>query len=134
MRIGQLAERSGVSAKTIRYYEQTGLLPLASRQFNGYRSYSHRDVEVLRFIHRARTLGFSVATVADLLELWESRGRTSAEVKALATRHVADVEARIAQLEGIRDTLLDLVQRCHGDDRPDCPIIDNLAGEPGCSG
>jgi MerR family copper efflux transcriptional regulator len=129
MRIGTLAERSGVSAKTIRYYEQSGLIRKPERQFNGYRSYSDRDVEILRFIHRARQLGFSVTDVGNLLDLWSNRKRASSNVKALAERHLADVEQRIAHLESIRGTLQHLIHNCHGDDRPDCPILDRLAGE-----
>jgi len=127
MRIGTLAERSGVSAKTIRYYEQTGLISKPERQFNGYRSYSDRDVAILRFIHSARQLGFSVADVSNLIDLWSNRNRASGDVRALAKRHVADVAQRIADLENIRTTLQHLIDCCHGDERPDCPILDELA-------
>jgi len=130
MRIGTLAERAGLSAKTIRYYEQTGLIRQPRRQGNGYRTYSERDVEILRFVHQARLLGFSVADVASLLDLWGDRDRASADVKRLAERHVANVERRIADLQCIRDTLKHLIGCCHGDQRPDCPILDSLAEIP----
>ena len=127
MKIGEVAERAGVSAKTIRYYESVGLIPEAERAGNGYREYHERDVRTLRFIQRARSLGFSVEDVGELLPLWADRSRASADVRAIALRHVDEVERKIAELESVRDALLDLVHRCHGDDRPDCPIIDSLA-------
>lgn len=125
--IGQAAERSGVPAKTIRYYESIGLIPKAARTEGGYRSYSETDVQTLRFIHRARKLGFPVKDVGDLLGLWRDRERASGDVRAVAERHLSEVEARIGELESIRETLLHLVRRCHGDDRPDCPILDEFA-------
>jgi len=128
MNIGEAAARSGVPAKTIRYYEEVGLLPPPARADNGYRSYDDQAIEVLRFVQRSRKLGFSVKAIAGLLALWSDRDRASAEVKALASTHIAEVEARIAELQSIRDTLSHLVHRCHGDDRPNCPILDNLAG------
>lgn len=131
MKIGAAAARSNVSAKAIRYYESIGLLPPAPRQDNGYRSYSGRDVETLRFIQHARSLGFSVEHVGALLALWRDTGRASADVRAMAQRHVAEIERKVAELDAMRATLQDLIARCHGDDRPDCPIIDRLAeGEP----
>ena len=129
--IGQAARRTGVPAKTIRYYESIGLLPPALRGENGYRFYGANDLETLRFIHRARALGFALKDVANLLALWHDKGRCSADVKRLATDHVATIEKRIAELESIRRTLLDLTKRCHGDDRPDCPILGDLAGSSG---
>jgi MerR family copper efflux transcriptional regulator len=129
MNIGQAAHLSGVSAKTIRYYESIGLIPEASRTESGYRTYSDKDVETLRFIHHSRNLGFSVKDVSMLLDLWRDRNRASANVKALALAHVAEVDRKIEELRSIRDTLLHLTQRCHGDDRPDCPILEELAGE-----
>ena len=128
MNIGTAARKSGVSAKTIRYYEGIGLIPQAARTANGYRDYGPTDVEILRFIHRARGLGFSVKDVANLVALWRDRSRASADVKALALRHIVEVERRIADLETVRRTLVDLTDRCHGDDRPDCPILEDLAG------
>ena len=128
MNIGSVARETGVPAKTIRYYESIGLIPRARRSENGYRHYGDTDVEVLRFIQRARRLGFSVNDVADLLALWHDKERASADVKTLARRHVAEMERRIAELDALRRTLVDLAERCHGDDRPNCPILDDLAG------
>jgi Cu(I)-responsive transcriptional regulator len=128
MNIGNVARESGVPAKTIRYYESIGLIPEARRSENGYRHYGDTDVEVLRFIQRARRLGFSVNDVADLLALWRDKDRASADVKALAQRHVEEMERRIAELDALRRTLVDLAEHCHGDDRPECPILDDLAG------
>lgn len=128
MNIGSVARDTGVPAKTIRYYESIGLIPRAQRSENGYRHYGDTDVEVLRFIQRARRLGFSVNDVADLLALWRDKERASADVKALAQRHVEEMERRIAELDALRRTLVDLAERCHGDDRPECPILDDLAG------
>ncbi len=128
MNIGAAAEMSGVSTKTIRYYEDIGLVPQALRRDNGYRHYEKTDVETLRFIQHARRLGFSVGDVGRLLSLWRDKDRASAEVKGLALSHVAEIESRIAELESMRRTLVHLSDRCHGDDRPDCPILDDLAG------
>ena len=129
MNIGQASALSGVPAKTIRYYESIGLIPPAARTESGYRDYEERDVQLLRFIHRARRLGFPVRDVGDLLALWQDRGRASAEVKKLALDHLAEIDRKIDELRSIRRTLKDLSERCHGDDRPDCPIIEDLAGE-----
>lgn len=134
MNIGTAAKRSGVPAKTIRYYEGVGLIPSAGRTAAGYRVYSDADVETLRFIHRARALGFSVREVAALLALWQDRGRASADVRALALDHVAGIDARIAELQAMRRTLMALVDICAGDDRPDCPILDGLATGDCCHG
>ena len=128
MNIGNVARETGVPVKTIRYYESIELIPRAQRSDNGYRRYGDTDVEVLRFIQRARRLGFSVSDVADLLALWRDKERASADVKALALRHVEEMECRIAELDALRRTLVDLAERCHGDDRPECPILDDLAG------
>lgn len=130
MNIGEAARRSGVPAKTIRYYESVGLIPAAGRTASGYRAYTVNEVETLRFIQRARSLGFSVDDVGGLLELWRDRSRASADVKAIALKHVADIERKIAELESIRRTLLDLTTRCCGDDHPECPILDGLASPP----
>ncbi len=129
MNIGQAAKQSNVSAKTIRYYESIGLIAPASRTDSGYRTYSEKDVQTLSFIHHARNLGFSVKDVSMLLDLWRNQKRASADVKALATAHIAAVDRKIGELQRMRDTLLDLTHRCHGDDRPDCPILEGLAGE-----
>ena len=128
MNIGNAASESGVTAKTIRYYESIGLIPPATRAENGYRNYTEFDVETLRFIQHSRRLGFSVKDVGNLLELWGDKDRSSADVKALALEHISEVEQRIKELETIRRTLIDLTDRCHGDDRPECPILDDLAG------
>jgi Cu(I)-responsive transcriptional regulator len=128
--IGEVASRTGVPAKTIRYYEEITLLPTPVRANNGYRLYDQRTVEVLRFIKRARELGFSIGEVTDLLGLWRDEGRTSAEVKQIALNHIARVEQKIAELQSLRRTLVDLTHHCHGNHRPDCPILDDLAQGP----
>ncbi|MCM5557252.1 Cu(I)-responsive transcriptional regulator [Pleomorphomonas sp. JP5] len=129
MNIGQAAKASGVSAKMIRYYEQTGLIPKADRRESGYRDYSDTDVHMLRFIRRSRDLGFSVAEIAELLDLWRDEGRASAEVKRLAQNHIDDLKKRIAALQDMTQTLSKLVCACHGDDRPNCPILDGLSAD-----
>lgn len=135
MNIGTVAEKSGVPAKTIRYYETIGLIRPARRRPNGYRSYSVADMRTLNFIKRARSLGFSIEEVRDLLDLWRDRQRTSAAVKALALRHLAALDRKIAELEAMRKAVADLVERCRGDDRPDCPIIEELEdGRTGSAG
>jgi len=131
MNIGQAARASGVSAKMIRYYEQIGLVRAADRTDSNYRSFDERNVNELRFIKRARSLGFSVEEIANLLSLWRDRGRPSREVKAIADAHVTDLEARIAEMQAMADTLRHLSHCCAGDDRPDCPILSDLAGGAG---
>ncbi len=128
MNIGTASQRSGVPAKTIRYYESIGLVRSADRRANNYRDYSDRDVETLRFVARARKLGFSVKQCSVLLALWHDRGRASHDVKAVALSHVEEIDQRIAELESMRRLLVDLTARCQGDSRPDCPILDDLAG------
>ncbi|OLS60898.1 Cu(I)-responsive transcriptional regulator [Pseudomonas putida] len=130
MNIGQAAKRTGLSAKMIRYYESIGLLKPASRTDSGYRLYGPDDLHSLTFIKRSRDLGFSLEEVAKLLTLWQDRQRASADVKALANEHIADLNRRIEELVSLRDTLSELVAHCHGDDRPDCPILKDLAA--GC--
>lgn len=132
MNIGQASKRSGVPAKTIRYYEEIGLIPPAGRTAAGYRDYDESEVETLKFVQKARSLGFSVHDVGDLLTLWRDRGRASADVRRIAQGHVQAVERKIAELEAIKQTLEGLIRRCHGDDRPDCPILAELA--PSCCG
>jgi MerR family transcriptional regulator, copper efflux regulator len=131
MNIGEIAARSGMPPKTIRYYESVGLIEAAARTESGYRTYDERDLRILRFVHRARDLGFSVRAVGELLALWRDPDRTSAEVKELARDHVGDIDRKIEELQAMRRAVLDLMERCHGDERPDCPILDDLAGEGG---
>lgn len=127
MNIGEAARESGVTAKMIRYYESVGLLAPKARTDAGYRVYGAPEVHTLRFIRQARHLGFSIDDIRRLLTLWQDRSRASAEVKAIALQHVADLEHRIAELSEMRDTLAHLAQHCHGDARPDCPILEGLA-------
>lgn len=128
--IGEAARRTGLSAKMIRHYESLRLLPKIKRTAGDYRVYSQSDLHTLRFIRRARTLGFSIDEIRDLLGLWHNQRRASAEVKRLATRHIAALEQKIDELESMRDALVALVARCHGDQRPDCPILEDLAALP----
>ena len=126
--IGQAAAQSGVSAKMVRHYESLGLLPTVQRTDAGYRQYGEKEIHTLRFIHRARTLGFSMAEIAELLKLWQNKRRASADVKRIALAHVADLERRIAEMETMRQTLQQLAHCCQGNSRPDCPILSELAG------
>lgn len=132
MNIGQAARRSGLSAKMIRYYESIGLLKPALRSESGYRLYQQEDLHSLAFIKRSRDLGFSLEEVSRLLTLWQDRQRASADVKALATQHIDELNRRIEEMVSLRDTLSELVAHCQGDDRPDCPILRDLANEGGC--
>jgi MerR family transcriptional regulator, copper efflux regulator len=125
--IGEAAARSGVPAKTIRYYEHIGLIGAASRGANLYRTYTDIDVEMLRFIGRARRLGFSVQDLKQLVALYRDRERASADVKAIALQHVGRIDRKLAELQTVRAALADLASRCHGDSRPDCPILEELA-------
>ena len=127
MNIGTAAKLSGVSAKTIRYYEGVGLLRPAARATSGYRQYVEADVQILRFVERARSLGFSVEDVGTLLGLWADKRRKSAQVKQLANQHIEAIEKKILELETMRKALKHLAHQCHGDDRPQCPILDELA-------
>ncbi|MBN8892631.1 MAG: Cu(I)-responsive transcriptional regulator [Rhodospirillales bacterium 70-18] len=127
MNIGEAARASGVSARMIRHYEQVGLIAPPARAASGYRSYGPQDVHTLHFIRRARDLGFPLDEIGRLLALWHDRNRPSAEVKALALRHVAELDAKAAALQAMSATLRRLAGHCHGDDRPDCPILDDLA-------
>ena len=133
MQIGEAARASGVSAKMIRHYEAIGLVPAADRRSSNYRDYSHDDVHRLGFIRRARDLGFSMDEIRDLLRLWGDGSRSSADVKALTLRHIAELDAKIALLMEMRQTLSGLADACDGDHRPNCPIIAGLEGslEPG---
>lgn len=131
MTIGEAAQASGVSAKMIRYYEEIGLIGPIARTESGYRTYVDADVHTLRFIRRARDLGFMVEGIAELLALWRDRSRHSADVKRVALEHVAVLERKIAELEGMANTLRELAACCAGDDRPDCPILEDFEeGEP----
>ncbi|GLK92017.1 Cu(I)-responsive transcriptional regulator [Pseudomonas turukhanskensis] len=132
MNIGQAATRSGLSAKMIRYYESIGLLQPAHRSEAGYRHYQPQDLHTLAFIKRSRDLGFSLEEVGRLLTLWQDRQRASADVKALARDHIEALNRKIEELTSLRDTLQELAHSCHGDDRPDCPILKDL--EKGCCG
>jgi len=125
--IGEAAALSGVSAKMIRHYESIDLIPPAGRTFANYRLYSNADLHRLRFIKRARTLGFSMKEIALLLGLWSDPKRSSGEVKKLAQAHADELGRKIAEMQAMQRSLNDLAQRCHGDDRPDCPILDDLA-------
>jgi Cu(I)-responsive transcriptional regulator len=134
MNIGEAASASGVSAKMIRHYESVGLVPAATRTDAGYRQYGASDVHTLRFIRHARDLGFSIAEIGELLSLWHDRGRPSRQVKALAEKHIRDLEQKAAELLAMKASLQHLVHCCHGDDRPDCPILDGLADQsPGAA-
>ncbi|MFL9871289.1 Cu(I)-responsive transcriptional regulator [Paraburkholderia megapolitana] len=127
MNIGEAARESGVTAKMIRYYESVGLLSAKGRTAAGYRIYSAPEVHSLRFIRQARRLGFLVEDIRKLLALWQDRSRASAEVKSIALEHVTELDRRIAELTEMRDTLAHLAAHCHGDSRPDCPILERLA-------
>ena len=127
LNIGEAANASGVSAKMIRHYEGIGLLPEAQRTESGYRQYGEADVQTLRFIRHSRDLGFSLQEVARLLGLWQDRSRPSREVKALARRHIEELENKAQELLAMKSALEHLVKCCRGDDRPECPIIDSLA-------
>lgn len=133
MNIGAAAKASGLSAKMIRYYESIGLLHAAHRSDNGYRHYQEQDLHQLAFIKRARDLGFTLEEVGKLLALWQDRQRASADVKALAGQHIAELNRKIEELVSLRDTLQELVHSCHGDERPDCPIIQQLESGCGCA-
>ncbi|HSI49991.1 MAG TPA: Cu(I)-responsive transcriptional regulator [Ideonella sp.] len=131
MNIGEAAKASGVSAKMIRHYESVGLFPEASRTEAGYRQYSEKEVSTLRFVRQSRDLGFSIEQIRELLGLWQNRRRPSRQVKALAEAHLQELEQKLQELQAMKSTLQHLVHCCHGDDRPDCPILDTLAqGEP----
>jgi MerR family copper efflux transcriptional regulator len=124
--IGEAAQRANVSAKMVRHYETLGLLPGIGRTDSGYRQYTEKEVHTLRFIKRARDLGFSMSEISELLKLWQNKRRSSESVKRVASVHVANLDQRIAELVAMKRTLQDLVNCCHGDHRPDCPILDQL--------
>ncbi len=126
MNIGEAANSTGVSSKMIRHYESIGLLENSKRSAAGYRIYSDTDLHNLRFIKRARSLGFSLDQIKQLLSLWQDRKRASGDVKTLAKKHIEELDAKILELRAMRDVLEELTESCHGDDRPDCPILDGL--------
>jgi MerR family copper efflux transcriptional regulator len=131
MNIGDAARASGASAKMIRHYETLGLLKRTRRSLGGYRLYDETDIHTLRFIRRARDLGFSMADVTRLLGLWQDRRRASGAVRRIAQAHISDLDRRIAEMQALRGTLEHLVHHCHGDQRPECPILDDLADSGG---
>ncbi len=126
MTIGELAKSSGVNAKLIRHYESIGLVPKASRSDSGYRIYSEKDIQFLRFIKRARGLGFSMKEIKKLIGLWRNKSRASKDVKALAQTHIKALETKISEMQEMAESLQLLARNCHGDTRPDCPILSNL--------
>lgn len=132
MNIGEAATASGVTAKMIRHYEESGLIPKVARTDAGYRVYTDKDVHLLRFIRQARQLGFSMKQIADLIGLWLDQSRPSRKVKELAQTHIAELDARIRELQAMKTTLENLSCDCHGDSRPDCPILDALGAEGDC--
>jgi len=133
MNIGAAAAATGVSAKMIRHYEAIGLLRPAARRDNAYRDYADSDVHELRFVRRARRLGFSIDEIGELLALWRDEERPSRDVRRIAKDHLVDLEGRIVEMQAMADALRKLVHACHGDDRPHCPILNDLAAEPAAS-
>ncbi len=129
MKIGEVSAESGVSQRMIRHYEKIGLMPPAARRDSGYRDYDRRDVYTLRFIGRARDLGFPIEDIRQLLALWQDRDRASADVKSLALARAAELKRKARELDAMRRSLEDLAARCHGDNRPDCPILGGLEGD-----
>jgi Cu(I)-responsive transcriptional regulator len=127
MNIGDTAAASGLTSKAIRYYEDIGLLPSPARGSNGYRRYGARDIRILTFLRRARGLGFGVEECRELMALYSDQERKSADVKAIALARVAEIDRKIIEMESLKGALEDLAERCHGDDRPDCPILEDLA-------
>ena len=128
MNIGEAASKSGLPAKTIRYYEDIGLVEPKGRKANGYRDYDEQDLHLLRFVQRARSLGFTVEQCRELLDLYRDRSRASADVKAIAQSRIVDIRRKIDELKSMQATLVMLLEHCHGDSRPECPILDDLAG------
>ena len=132
MQIGEAAKATGVSAKMIRHYEAIGLVPAADRRESNYRNYTHEDLHRLGFIRRARDLGFSMDEIRDLLRLWSDKDRASVDVKAVAERHMDELNAKIIMLQEMASTLEKLIDACNGDHRPDCPILDELGSGSPC--
>lgn len=130
MNIGAAAKASGVNAKLIRHYESIGIIPKAARSESGYRTYSETDVHVLTFVRRARMLGFSIKEIKKLVGLWKNKSRASSEVKSLSMQHIEQMETKIFELQAMVKTLKHLSKNCHGDSRPECPILNNLSQQP----
>jgi Cu(I)-responsive transcriptional regulator len=126
MNIGEASKRSNVNAKMIRRYEEEGIIPKAGRSLSGYRTYSEKDVHILRFVKRARELGFSMKDIKQLVGLWRNKTRTSSQVKTIALKHTVELERKLQEIQGMLSTLKKLTDHCHGDQRPDCPILDEL--------
>lgn len=126
MNIGQVAAMSEVNSKMIRRYEEQGIIPKAGRSLAGYRQYTEKDVHVLRFVKRARELGFSMRDIKQLVSLWKNKSRPSAQVKNIALKHQSELERKLKEMQAMLSTINNLVKNCHGDDRPDCPILDEL--------
>jgi MerR family transcriptional regulator, copper efflux regulator len=129
MNIGEAAKISGVNSKLIRHYESIGIVPKASRSDAGYRTYTETDVHILSFVKRSRTLGFSMKEIKKLVSLWRNKSRASSEVKNLANKHIEEMEQKILELQSMVKTLKHLSKNCHGDGRPDCPILNDLASQ-----
>lgn len=127
MNIGEAARVSGVNAKMIRHYESIGIIPKAGRTEAGYRQYSENEIHILSFVKRSRSLGFSMKEIKKLVSLWRNKGRASSDVKGLALQHISEMEAKILELQSMVQTLKHLAKHCHGDGRPDCPILNDLA-------
>ncbi|RYZ93416.1 MAG: Cu(I)-responsive transcriptional regulator [Proteobacteria bacterium] len=127
MNIGEVATASGLNAKMIRHYESIGLIPKASRTVSGYRTYAESDVHTLAFVRRARGLGFTMKEIKKLVSLWRNKSRASSDVKTMVNGHVESLEKKISELEAMKATLKKLAKHCHGDSRPDCPILDGIA-------
>jgi Cu(I)-responsive transcriptional regulator len=132
MNISEVAKLSGVNAKMIRRYEEDGIIPKAIRNSAGYRQYSEKDVHNLRFVKSAKELGFSMKDIKDLLGLWRNKNRASAKVKSIAEKHTKELEKKLSEIENMLMTLRNLVERCQGNDRPDCPILDGLESNKKC--
>lgn len=126
MNIGEVSKRSTVNSKMIRRYEELGIIPKAGRSDSGYRQYSENDVHILKFVKRARELGFSMKDIKQLVSLWRNRSRPSSQVKSIAQKHVSELEKKLFEIQSMLGTLNKLVKNCHGDQRPDCPILDEL--------
>ena len=126
MNIGEVAKQSDVNSKMIRRYEELGIIPKAGRSFSGYRQYSQNDVHVLKFVKRSRELGFSMKDIKQLVSLWRNKSRPSSQVKSIATKHINELEKKLAEIQSMLGTLKHLAKNCHGDQRPDCPILDGL--------